>query len=143
MSEPQHIPRWEHFEHRADIGIRGYGATLAEAFTQVALGLSAIITDLTLIEPREAVTIRCEEADPELLLIDWLNELVYAMATRRMLFARFEVAIDNGVLSATAWGEPIEVARHQPAVEVKGATYTALAVSQRDGVWQAQCVVDV
>jgi SHS2 domain-containing protein len=46
-------------------------------------------------------------------------------------------------LTATARGEPVDVARHEPAVEIKGATYTALAVEQTDGQWRAQCVVDV
>jgi tRNA nucleotidyltransferase (CCA-adding enzyme) len=84
------------------------------------------------------------------LLADWLNGLVYEMATRGMLFARFRVSIeesDDGLgfrLAGTAWGEPIDSARHQPAVEVKGATLTALAVTaEPGGGWRAQCVVDV
>ena len=80
----------------------------------------------------------------ELLLVDWLNALVYEMATRRMLFSRFVVRLNGHTLHATAWGEPVEVARHQPAVEVKGATYTELAVKQdEEGRWIAQCDVDV
>ena len=66
------------------------------------------------------------------------------MATRRMLFSRFEVNLDGQRLRATAWGEPVDVARHQPAVEIKGATYTELKVGRTDnGQWFAQCVVDV
>ena len=66
------------------------------------------------------------------------------MATRDMLFGRFAVAIHDHVLEAKAWGEPLDRVRHQPAIEVKGATYTALSVTQRDdGMWVAQCVVDV
>ena len=136
-------PRWEHFEHQADIGVRGLGPSSAEAFAQAALAMSAIITDLGLIEAKQPVEISCEEPDLELLLVDWLNELIYQMATRRLLFSRFEVSIDAGRLQATAWGEPVNVARHQPAVEVKGATYTELDVHETDGEWLAQCVVDV
>ena len=66
------------------------------------------------------------------------------MATRNMLFGRFSVRVAGGTLAATAWGEPVDRARHRPAVEIKGATYTALSVTQRgDGAWVAQCVVDV
>ena len=136
-------PYWEHFEHRADIGVRGYGNSPAEAFEQAALALSAIITDLTLIDPAEAVHIACEETDRELLLADWLNALIFEMATRKMLFSRFQVVIEDGRLQATAWGEPIDVARQQPTVEIKGATYTELVVRQQDDHWLAQCVVDV
>jgi SHS2 domain-containing protein len=66
------------------------------------------------------------------------------MATRHMLFGRFEVRIDGDQLEGRAWGEPVDVARHHPAVEVKGATLTQLRVAKEpDGTWVAQCVVDV
>ena len=91
----------------------------------------------------EQLEISCEESDPELLLVDWLNAIIYEIATRKMLFGRFEVTIQNDSLKARVWGEPIEVTRHHPAVEIKGATYTELALYQRDGRWIAQCVVDV
>ena len=73
-----------------------------------------------------------------------LNAVVFEMATRHVLFGRFQVGIDGVRLEAEAWGEPVSQTRHQPAVEVKGATYTALSVQQApDGQWQARCVVDV
>ena len=126
------------------MGVRGVGPTREQAFEQAALALMSVITGVQRIAPRDPVAIRCEAPDDELLLVDWLNALVYEMATRHMLFSRFEVRIDAGRLVATAWGEPLDAARHQPAVEVKGATYTGLRVAQEaDGRWVAQCVVDV
>ena len=136
-------PHWEHFEHQADMGVRGFGNKPAEAFEQAALAMSAIITDLSLIEPRDEVTIVCQEIDQELLFADWLNALIFEMSTRYMLFSQFEVCINNGQLKASAWGEPINVKRHKPTVEIKGATYTELAVCRSQGQWIAQCVVDV
>lgn len=134
---------WEHFEHVADIGIRGVGATPADAFVQAALALTALIVEPGAVVPREAVAIDLEGADLDYLFYDWINALVYAMATRHLLFGRFEVAIEAGRLHATAWGEPVDVARHRPVVEVKGATLTELAVRRDSGHWLAQCVVDV
>jgi tRNA nucleotidyltransferase (CCA-adding enzyme) len=135
---------WEHFPHQADIGVRGIGATKEEAFERAAQALTAVITDLGSVAPTQSVPIVCEAPDDELLLVDWLNALVYEMATQRMLFSRFNVRFNDHSLHATAWGEPIEVARHQPAVEVKGATYTELSVKRdEEGRWIAQCVVDV
>jgi tRNA nucleotidyltransferase (CCA-adding enzyme) len=135
---------WEHFPHQADIGVRGIGATKEEAFANTAAALTAVVTDLASVGQTQAVSLVCEAPDDELLLVDWLNVLVYEMATRRMLFSRFAVQLDGHSLRATAWGEPVDVARHQPAVEVKGATYTELSVKQdREGRWIAQCVVDV
>jgi SHS2 domain-containing protein len=61
-----------------------------------------------------------------------------------MLFGLFDVSIEGDRLRATAWGEPVDVDRHRPAAEVKGASYCELAVSREtDGRWRAQCVVDV
>ncbi len=135
--------RWEHFEHQADIGVRGFGTTQAEAFEQAALAMSAIVTDLPSIEPKQLINIACQDTDHELLLVDWLNALIFEMSTRKMLFSRFVVKIEDGQLTARAWGESINIARHHPAVEIKGATYTELKLYQKQGQWIAQCIVDV
>jgi SHS2 domain-containing protein len=135
---------WEHFPHQADVGVRGLGATLEQAFEQTALALTAVITDLEIVAPKDVLQISCMAPNAELLLVDWLNSLIFEMVTRNMLFSRFEVHLDENHLDATVWGEALEVARHHPAVEIKGATYTALKVAkQPDGGWLAQCVVDV
>lgn len=135
---------WQHFAHGADIGVRGNGETLAEAFEQAALGLTAVVTDPALVRADVEVRVQCSAPDHELLLVDWLNSLVYEMATRHMLFSRFDLIHVDSHLEARMWGETVDVARHQPAVEVKGATMTELAV-RRDssGHWIAQCVIDV
>ena len=138
------VTRWEHFSHEADIGVRGIGTSREEAFEQAALALTAVVTDPQTVRPKEAVEIACEAPDDGLLLVDWLNALIYEMATRHMLWSRFTVRIEGQRLQATAWGEKTDVARHQPTVEVKGATYTNLSVRQDEtGAWLAQCVVDV
>ena len=135
---------WEHFSHEADMGVRGIGRNRDEAFEQVAIAMSAIITDLAKIHETNKVDITCQAPDDELLLLDWLNALIYEMATRKMLFGRFEVHIRNHALIAHAWGEPMDRMRHQMTVEIKGATCTALRVAhQSSGWWVAQCVVDV
>jgi tRNA nucleotidyltransferase (CCA-adding enzyme) len=125
------------------MGVRGFGATKAEAFEQAALGMTAVVTDPDTVQARDAVAIECEAPDDELLFADWLNSLIYEMATRKMLFSRFAVRLDATRLSGQAWGERADVARHHPAVEIKGATYTALRVGRDNGGWMAQTVVDV
>jgi tRNA nucleotidyltransferase (CCA-adding enzyme) len=138
------MPHWEHFDHQADIGVRGCGSSLRAAFEQAALALTAVIVDPLQVADRIPVNIACEAPDREMLLTDWLNALVYQMALRRMLFGRYNVDIEGNRLRATAWGEPIDYSRHRPRVEIKGATYTGLHVGQNaDGEWTAQCVVDV
>ena len=138
------ISRWEHFRHEADIGVRGWGATREAAFEQAALALTAVLTDPAQVEPRIPLRIACSAPDDALLFCDWLNALIYEMATRHLLFSRYEVRIADGRLEATAWGEPVDPVRHRPAVEIKGATYAELDVARLpDGGWRAQCVVDV
>ncbi|WP_238376523.1 archease [Thiobacillus denitrificans] len=136
--------RWEQFSHEADIGVRGIGPDLAAAFEQVAVAMTAVITDPARVATETCVEIRCDAADDELLLVDWLNALIYEMAVRHMLFGRFEVHLDRRRLYAKAWGEAVDAPRHQPVVEIKGATYTGLKVGRDEtGQWQAQCIVDV
>ncbi len=134
---------WSHFHHQADIGVCGEGEGLEQAFSQAALAMIAVITDPGLVRPEKKVAIHCHAPDKELLLVDFLNALVYEMATRHMLFSRFDVAISENRLEACVWGEALDVQRHQPAVEVKGASYTALQVKEENGHWIARCVVDV
>ena len=135
--------RWEHFPHDADVGIRGRGSTLADAFEQVALALTGIVTDAE-IDPRTSVEVTCEAPDVEVLLVEWLNSIIYEMAVRSMIFGQFKVTLSNTRLQGSMWGETIDQAKHLPACEPKGATYTALRVAQEpDGTWSAACIIDV
>lgn len=135
---------WSHFPHGADIGLCGYGPTLDAAFEQTALAMTDAVTDPSDVRPEESVQIECQAPDAELLLIDWLNALIFEMSTRNMLFGRFEVHIEGDRLTGTAWGEPVSRERHKPTVEVKGATYTALEIKRDDGgIWRTRCVIDV
>ena len=135
---------WNHFEHDADIGLRASAASREELFELMGEALTALITDPERVATSDAITVCCEAPDDALLLVDWLNALVFEMATRGMLFGDWQVTIDGHRLSASVRGEAVDRDRHQPVVEVKGATYTALSVEQdSDGMWHAQCVVDV
>lgn len=134
---------WSHLSHDADIGVVGIGPTKAEAFRQAALALTAVVTDPNKVASVHAVPVMCEAPTDELLLVEWLNALIYEMAVRAMLFGDFAVEIDGGALRATAYGEAVDIERHEPAVEIKGATLTALQVMQAPDGWRAQCVVDV
>lgn len=135
---------WSHFQHGADIGVRGAGPTKAVAFEQTALALFAAVTTLDRIAPKTVIEVDCSAPNDALLLADWLNALIFRMAVDRMLFSRFEVKLNGNRLTGRAWGEPVDRKRHEPAVEPKGATYTNLSVRQQpDGSWLAECVVDV
>jgi SHS2 domain-containing protein len=136
--------RWEHFPHGADVGIRGIGRTMAEAFAQAGAALTATVCDLESVRPLLVSEVSCRAPGVDLLFVDWINAIVYGMATEHRLYREFDVRIDGLELHAILRGEPIDPGRHQPAVEVKGATHTCLRVGEQpDGRWIAQCVIDV
>jgi SHS2 domain-containing protein len=140
----RNIFMWEHFHHQADIGIRGIGKTIKEAFEEGATALMAVMCSLEKVEAKEEVIIQCEAEEAELLFADWLNSIIYEMDTYRMLFSKFEVSINGNKLDGKMWGEKINPDKHETAVEVKAATYMMLKVEKNDaGKWIAQCVVDV
>lgn len=139
---------WEHFEHGADVGVRGRGNTAARAFEEAAQALFRLLSaDLEAIRPSLEERIVCEAANLDELLVAFLNELLFLFDSRRVVFGRFEVAIEELPervrLTGVARGEPFDPNRHEFTVLPKGATFTALEVARRDGEWVAQCVVDV
>ena len=135
--------RWEHYPHEADLGVRGFGATPAEAFEQAALALTSVVCDLRDVRPLQSSSVHCRAPDLELLFAEWLNAVIYEMSAGKMLFCRFRVELGQGDLAAELWGEPVDRARHRPAVEPKGATYTTLRVARQGEEWVAQTVIDV
>lgn len=134
---------WSHFTHDADLGLRGNGRTKAQAFEEIAMALTAAVTDVSQVRSRKRIRVHCAAPSDEVLLVDWLNALIYEMAVRKMLFRGFDVTLHDGELSATITGEGVDRYRHQPAVEVKGATFTALSVRHTADEWVVECVVDV
>ncbi len=141
--------KFEHFEHGADVGVRGFGTSPAEAFEAAAQALFTLFAEnLGNVQPQVEQGFTLEAEGLEELFVAFLNELIWLAATRGLVFGRFEVRIEGGPpgpyrLRARAWGEPFDASRHESTVEPKGATYTALRVEEEDGRWVAQCVVDV
>ena len=134
---------WEHFAHQADIGIKATADSLSRAFEDAALALTAIITEPAKVDTVESVKIECSAESDELLLVNWLNAIIYEIAVRKMLFSKFEVKIENLTVSAKIWGEKINQNKHAPAVEPKAVTYNQLSVKNENGKWTVQCVIDV
>ncbi|SEK78073.1 archease [Nitrosovibrio tenuis] len=131
-----------YFEHDADIGVIGRGATVEQAFEAAAQAVFAIMTPVDAVQPRATVSIEFEEADSELALVTWLNLLLGKARELDMVFSRFHLQRHgdkwNGEVSGERWNDSLE-----RGVEVKGATLTMLSVKQTGGSWDARCVVDV
>jgi len=135
---------YEYFEHQADIGIRGKGNTLAEAFEQAALAMFEIMVDTIDLNPTESQIVEIEADNSEELLISWLSELLFLKDVENKIFSRFEISkIDENTIVAKVYGEKIDFSRHKLKLEVKAATWTQLAIKKHDNGYIAQCLVDV
>lgn len=134
--------RYAYFDHDADIGIIGRGASVEEAFETAAAAMFSIMTDLAGVRAARTVKIEFEEADTELALVRWLNSLLAAARENGMVFAAFRLDRDGVVWRGSATGESWRDGLER-GVEVKGATLTMLSVKRAQAGWEARCVVDV
>ncbi len=142
MAEPTERRDYAYFDHDADVGIIGRGATLEAAFEAAAAATFAVMVDPRAVRPQTVVRVYFEESDPELALVTWLNELLAEARGAGLALLRFRLYRHGAHWSGEGWGEPWrdEVER---GVEVKGATLTMLAVQPVHDGWEARCVVDV
>ena len=141
---------YETFEHTADLGLRVRAPDLDTLFVEAARALfSAIVEELDTVEPQQQVNLRLENEDLELLLFDWLNELLYKFDTEHLLFGRFQVETrplegrSGLLLKGVASGEPLDRTRHALSHEVKAITYHGLRVEQTADGWLAEIIVDI
>jgi len=133
---------YDYFEHGADIGVIGRGASVEEALAQAAAAMFAIMAELQSVQPTIEVEVDFDEDDVEFALVRWLNALLAQARERGIVLCRFELHRDGDHWRGLARGEPWRES-HARGTEVKGATLTALSVRQDENGWQARCVVDV
>lgn len=135
---------YETFEHTADLGLRVKAADLPTLFADAGRGLTSIIVaNLDQVRPVREVNIALPSAPLDELLFDWLNEILYAFESEHLLFAEFEVSIDEAGLKAVAHGEPADEGRHRLEHEIKAITYHGLKVEQTADGFLAEVIVDI
>ena len=104
---------------------------------------SVMAGDLEAVRPREEVRVTLAADDLDVLLRDWLGELLYTFHVRKLVFSDFTVAVSAGGLQGTARGEPMDAARHQLDVEIKAVTWHGLKVERTGDGWLAEVIVDI
>lgn len=135
-------PQYDYFDHEADIGIEARGKSLEAAFENAALATFAIMAHPATVIPEREVRLEFEEADVELALVTWLNQLLGQARLRGLVFCAFELKRDGDRWAGSAWGMPWRPGEDR-GTEVKGATLTMLKVDETPKGWRARCVVDV
>ncbi len=130
------MKRFEELEHTADCGIRAYGSTLSELFSNAAAGMFSLITDLDAVKPVGEYEVRVRSKDTEALLFDFLSELLFVHETQKLLLSEFEVRMADLSVDARARGEKIERGRHPLHLNIKAVTYHGMIVDEEGGVVQ-------
>ena len=135
---------YETFEHTADLGLRIRAADLDTLFAEAAQCMfSTIVEDLATVRPLQKIDVNLQGDEIDFLLFDWLRELLYHFDAEHVLFSKFEVHVGKTGLTASAWGESLDRARHNLEHEVKAITYHQLHVEKVGTEWVAEVIVDI
>jgi len=138
---------YELFEHKADVGVRGSGKSLNEAFAECARAMFSVMVGLDEVEPKQKIKVNVKARNKEELLLEWLNELLYQSSSKEMVFSEFKPEIEEVKgefeLKGFIFGELAEQEKHDFRTEVKGATFSGLKVIEEQGKFTAECIVDV
>ena len=135
---------FEVIDHTADIGIIVYGADIKQVFANAALGLFNLMADLDNLKEDTKRQIELSAEDVEVLLVEWLNELIYISDVEHIIFKRFEInELNNTKLKAMCFGEKIKPGQHRLKREIKAATYHMLRINKEDGSYKVQIIFDI
>lgn len=142
------MEKYEQFEHEADIGVRGYGNSIEEAFENGARAMFNVMVNLEKVSPKKEIEVKCEAQNLEELFAEWLNKLLSEAGIRNSIFSNFkirEIKKLNSIykLLGLAQGEELDLEKHKPKVEVKAATYSQLKVVKKENQYIVQTIVDV
>jgi SHS2 domain-containing protein len=138
------VRRFEILEHTADIGIRAFGGSTAELFENAALAIQSIALAVDAVQPQNEYSLTASGSDPESLLVNWLNEIVYYLDGRRIAMSRIRVdSITESQVAGRGWGEPRDPKRHPAQLVVKAATYHQLSIREENGLWTAEVYLDI
>ena len=134
------------FDHTADVLFVARADTLPQLFEQCAFAVEETMVEVTKVQPKKKIKILAESKDVEGLLYDFLEELVFFKDYKQLLFSKFEIIItekEGGYdLICQAYGEKLDVVRHDPRVDVKAVTMHDLRIWNDKG-YHARIILDI
>jgi SHS2 domain-containing protein len=138
------VKPFEIIDHTADIGIVAYGADIKQVFANAALGLFNLMADLDNLKEDTKRQIELSAEDVEVLLVEWLNELIYISDVEHIIFKRVEInELSSTQLRAICFGEKIKPGQHKLKREIKAATYHMLRLNKENGSYKVQIIFDI
>jgi SHS2 domain-containing protein len=132
----------------ADIAFEATGRDLPELFSDAAdATMNVMIDNLDAIEPRETRRIELSNDKIDMLLFDFLQEVIYFKDAERLLLrvrdARIDEKDEKYFWKAEAAGETLDAARHHQRADVKAVTLHDFSVEKEDGGWRARVLLDI
>jgi Uncharacterized conserved protein len=132
----------------ADIAFEATGRDLSELFSAAAdATMNVMIDNLDSIELRETRQIELSNDKIDILLFDFLQELIYFKDANRLLLRARETQIDHKdedyFLKAKVAGERLDETRHQQRADVKAVTLHGFSVEKHNGGWKARVLLDI
>lgn len=136
-----------YLDHTADLAVRAWGPTLAEAFAAAARAVTDAMVDVDRVRPTVEREFALSAPSTDLLLVEWLGALLAEKDVSGLVFSRYRIDVGESAGGATlrgsALGEPLDSARHGAKLEVKGITLLGLRVRREPEGWSAEFVADV
>ncbi|MFA6462320.1 MAG: archease [Candidatus Woesearchaeota archaeon] len=150
-------PYYKYLEHTADVLFQAEASTLAELFNQCGLAVEETMIELKRVLPKRKVLIKRKNKNIEYLLFDFLGDLIILKDSRQLLFSKFEIEIKEKIkknkeskieekeyqLICRAYGEKLDVKKHEPKVDIKAITMHMFEVKQTKNGWFAEVLVDI
>ena len=135
---------FEIIDHTADIGIIAYGTDIKQIFANAALGLFSLMAELDDIKEDAQRDLVLSAEDEEVLLVEWLNELIYIFDVEHIVFKRFEIdKLSGNQIKARCFGQKIKPGQHKLKREIKAATYHMLRISKTNSNYEVQVIFDI
>jgi SHS2 domain-containing protein len=133
---------FEEIAHTADVKIRARAPTLEALFSETFKALMQVMYGTHRAGGIQR-DIRIESSDNESLLADFLSEVLFLSEVERLVFSDARVTIDGLCLTAELTGEPFDPVRHSEGSEVKGISYSELAITHEANGYMLEIIFDV
>lgn len=144
MDRAPSIEGFEVLPHPADIGIRFWGSTLADAFCAAARGLTFLLCGSSELAGTYEVPISLSGEDRLDLLYAWLSEILYRFDADGLLMAGCDIhAVTDRSISATLRCAALDPDSRPVPYYVKAVTYHQLALDPGEGGWNGRVYFDI
>lgn len=138
---------YKFFDHTADVLFEAEGKSLGELFEAAALATEETQVDLKDVKQKIKKQVRLQNEKIDMLLFDFLQELIFLKDARLLLFSGIKVSVKEKnkkyFLESVLKGEKIDPKRHNLKVDVKAVTLHRFEVKPTKKGWFALVILDI